>query len=80
MDTIICLFTDPATYRFAIGNASWIDIVKDGEKIQSVRHGGGPACSGIRKMVDYPLQQGTYLIQLSAGGDPQVGVLVVKAH
>jgi hypothetical protein len=69
---------EPGTYRVAIGNASWIDVVKGGEKVESIHHGGGPACSGIRKMVDYPLQQGDYVVQLSAGGDAQTGVLVVK--
>ena len=69
---------EPGTYRVALGNASWVDVVKDGEKVESIHHGGGPACSGIRKMVDYPLQKGEYFVQLSAGGDAQTGVLVVK--
>jgi hypothetical protein len=70
--------TEPGNYRVALGNASWVDVVKDGEKVESIHHGGGPACSGIRKMVDYPLQKGEYFVQLSAGGDAQIGVLVVK--
>ena len=69
---------EPGTYRVAIGNASWVDVVKDGEKVESIHHGGGPACSGIRKMVDYPLKKGEYIVQLSAGGEAQIGVLVVK--
>jgi len=69
---------EPGTYRVALGNASWIDVVKDGASVESVAHGGGPACSGIRKMVDYPLQQGDYLVQLSAGADAQTGVLIAK--
>jgi hypothetical protein len=69
---------EPGTYRVALGNASWVDLVKDGAAVESIHHGGGPACSGIRKMVDYPLQQGQYVVQLSAGGDAQTGVLVVK--
>lgn len=69
---------EPGTYRIALGNASWVDVVKGGDAIESIHHGGGPACSGIRKMVDYPLQPGAYFVQLSAGGDAQIGVLVVK--
>ena len=69
---------EPGTYRVALGNASWVDIVKDGEKAESIHHGGGPACSGIRKMVDYTLAKGEYFIQLSAGGDAETGLLVVK--
>ncbi|SNB56921.1 hypothetical protein SAMN06265338_101528 [Rhodoblastus acidophilus] len=69
---------EPGTYRVALGNASWVDVIKDGGKIESSAHGGGPACSGVRKMVDYPMQAGDYVVQLSAGADAQTGVLVVK--
>jgi hypothetical protein len=69
---------EPGTYRVALGNASWVDVVKGAEAVESIHHGGGPACSGIRKMVDYPLQQGEYFVQISASGDAQTGVLVVK--
>ena len=72
------VIAEPGTYRVALGNASWVDVVREGVKVKSVGHGGGPSCSGIRKMVDYPLQKGNYSIQLSAGGDAQTGVLVVK--
>ncbi|MBB4198299.1 hypothetical protein CCR94_22905 [Rhodoblastus sphagnicola] len=69
---------EAGTYRVALGNASWVDVVKGGEKIESVGHGGGPACSGIRKIVNYSLQKGDYFVQLSAGAEAQTGVLVVK--
>ncbi len=69
---------EAGTYRVALGNASWVDVVKDGAAVESIRHGGGPACSGIRKMVDYPLQKGEYFVQLSASGEAQTGVLIVK--
>jgi hypothetical protein len=69
---------EAGTYRIAIGNASWVDVVRNGHKFSSVSHGHGPDCSGIRKMVDYALQPGEYVVQLAAGADAQTGVLVVK--
>ena len=64
-------------YRVAIGNHSWIDVVSRGKRVLSSRHGPGPACSGIRKMVDYPLKAGTYTLQLSAGEEDKLAILVV---
>ena len=66
-------------YRVAISDHSWIDVVSHGKPVLSSRHGAGPACSGIRKMVDYPLKAGTYTLQLSAGDQDKLGILVV-AH
>lgn len=65
-------------YRVALGNASWIDLIKDSKAAQSVAHNGGPANSGIRKMVDYALEAGVYTLQLSAGADSTTAVLVTK--
>jgi hypothetical protein len=65
-------------YRVVLGNASWIDLVKDGKSAQSVAHAQGPENSGIRKMVDYPLETGIYTLQLSAGADSTTAVLVTK--
>ena len=69
---------ESGTYRVALGNASWIDVTKDGKPAQSIAHNGGPANSGIRKMVDYKLESGTYVLQLSAGADSSSAILVTK--
>ena len=65
-------------YRVALGNASWIDLIKDKKAAQSVAHKGGPENSGIRKMVDYTLETGIYTLQLSAGGDSSTAILITK--
>ncbi|MDD2357837.1 MAG: hypothetical protein PHX13_07990 [Thiovulaceae bacterium] len=65
-------------YRVVLGNASWIDLVKDGKAAKSIAHNGGPQNSGIRKMVDYPLEAGIYTLQLSAGADSTTAILVTK--
>ena len=66
------------TYRVVLGNASWIDIVKNGKSVPSIAHAQGPENSGIRKMVDYSLEAGMYTLQLSAGGDSTTAILVTK--
>lgn len=65
-------------YRIVLANASWIDMIKDGKGAQSVAHSHGPEHSGIRKMVDYTLDEGTYTLQLSAGADTTSAVLIAK--
>lgn len=68
-----------ATYRVALGSGAWIDLVgKDGKPVTSVAHGHGPECSGVRKMVDFPLQPGRYTLQLAANGGKEMGVLVAR--
>jgi len=65
-----------AVWRVALGSGVWVDVVKDGKAQPSVAHGHGPQCSGIRKMVDYELQPGSYTLQISANGEDRLTVLV----
>lgn len=69
---------ESGTYRVVLGNVSWIDMVKEGKPAQSISHQSGPENSGIRKMVDYNLQPGIYVLQLAAGADSSTAVLVTK--
>ena len=65
-------------YRIALGNASWVDINKDVKVAKSIAHKGGPENSGVRKMLDYSLEAGIYVLQLSAGADSTTALLVSK--
>jgi hypothetical protein len=65
-------------YRVAISDHAWIDVVSQGKLVPSSGHGRGPACSGIRKMVDYQLEAGPYTLQLSAGEQNKLAILVVR--
>jgi hypothetical protein len=67
-------------YRVAIGSGSWIDLVKDTALLESVGHGHGPNCSGIRKMVDFALQPGAYVLQIAGNGDAHIPVLIAKIN
>ncbi|UIJ44610.1 hypothetical protein LZK98_16325 [Sphingomonas cannabina] len=64
-------------YRVALGGPAWIDLVRDGAPLASAAHGHGPACTGIRKIVDFDLQPGHYFLQLS--GSPAAEVVLMVA-
>jgi hypothetical protein len=64
------------TYRVAIGSGSWLEVVRDGQLLTSTAHSPGPACTGVRKMVDFALTPGNYLLEISGNGTPKLPVLV----
>lgn len=64
-------------YRIAIGSAAWLDVLKDGKAMRSGAHGHGPDCTGIRKMVDFDLAPGRYIVQVSANPGPTMPILVL---
>lgn len=68
---------DAGTYRVALGSAAWVDLLADGKSLTSSAHGHGPDCTGIRKIVDFTLQPGDYVLQVAANGTPEVTLLVV---
>ncbi|MPT49346.1 MAG: hypothetical protein E2598_13175 [Sphingobium sp.] len=69
---------EAGTWRVALGAGAWVDVVKDGKSAQSVNHGRGPACTGIRKMVDYALTPGDYVLQIAGNGTNNITALVTK--
>jgi hypothetical protein len=76
---LLALDIDQAgTYRVALGAGPWIDVLRDGQPVASTAHGHGPACSTVRKMVDFPLTPGRYVIQVSADADPTLAILVAR--
>lgn len=65
-------------YRIALGAGAWIDLVGGTTPLPSVAHGHGPACSTLRKTVDFDLQPGRYLLQLSGNAAPTLTVMAVR--
>lgn len=72
------MIADAGTYRISLGNPSWLDVISGDRVIDSIAHQRGPACSGIRKEVDFPLAPGAYVLQLSAGADAATGLIVTR--
>ena len=64
------------TYRVALAAGAWIDLVRDGKTLITLGHMEGPPCSGIRKIVDFALDPGTYTLQLSGAKTADMRVLV----
>ncbi|SFG39673.1 hypothetical protein SAMN05518801_12216 [Novosphingobium sp. CF614] len=69
---------EPGTYRIALGSAAWIDLAHGGKAVPSSAHGHGPDCSGIRKMVDFALTPGRYVLQISANASNSMPLLVTR--
>lgn len=69
---------EAGTYQVSLSSGAWIDVLKDGAATMSSAHAPGPACSGIRKTVQFPMQPGRYVIQVSANADPAIDVMVSR--
>jgi hypothetical protein len=70
--------TQPGRYRVALGSGAWIDVVDGGRSVASVGHGHGPACSGIRKMVDFNLPAGTHIVQITGSRAEILTMMVAR--
>jgi hypothetical protein len=70
--------TDAATYQVSLSSGAWIDVLQNGKPLISAAHAPGPACTGIRKTVQFALKPGQYVVQLSANADPLIQVMVSK--
>ena len=64
------------TYRVALGSPGWVDLIAAGKAIKSTAHGHGPECTGIRKIVDFALEPGTYTIAISGAPATRTQLLV----
>lgn len=76
----VLVFEAPAAgrYRVALGRGAWVDLARSGRVLPSAAHGHGPACSRIRKMVDFDLTAGRYLLVLGDAKADPVPVLVSR--
>lgn len=68
----------PGTYRFVLGSGAWIDVLEDGRPVASSAHAPGPACATARKTVEFPLQKGDHVLQVSANADPTLAILIIR--
>lgn len=67
------------TYGIALDQGGWIDVApKGGKPLTSVKHGHGPDCSTIKKIVRFDLQPGTYTLTLAKLTAPTAKVMLVK--
>jgi hypothetical protein len=67
------------TYRMALGDFVWVDLVRDGKPTATVRYGHGPECTPIRKIVDFDLLPGAYTLEVSGSTAPTVRLMILPA-
>lgn len=67
----------PGRLTVALDSGAWIDLVQGGAIVKSVTHGHGPACSGIRKMVEFDVTPGRYLLQIVNAPDRSIRAMAV---
>lgn len=73
------LVTRAGTYRIALSEGAWVDVVRGRRSAESVAHAHGPICTGMRKIVDFRLTRGAYQLQLSELKAASVKVMIVPA-
>ncbi|MES2989072.1 MAG: hypothetical protein V4808_14310 [Pseudomonadota bacterium] len=68
------------TYGVALDQAGWIDVSVKGSStaLKSVKHGHGPECSSIRKIVRFDLAPGDYRLDLKNLKTAKAKVMLVK--
>lgn len=66
------------TYRVALGGPVWVDVVQGTATVASTAHGHGPACSAIRKTVDFDLTPGRHVLQISNAMSEFLPVLIAR--
>lgn len=54
----------PGRLVVALDAGAWIDLVRDGAALKSAAHNHGPPCTGIRKLVEFDVKPGRYLLQI----------------
>ncbi|WP_374345788.1 hypothetical protein [Phenylobacterium sp.] len=64
----------------ALGAPAWIEVVRDGAAVASIRHSHGPACSGVRKIVVFTLTSGRHLLEVVGASTPTVRMMVAPAE
>jgi hypothetical protein len=70
--------TRPGTYRVALGQKAWIDVVRGRAGVASSAHAMGPRCTGVAKLVDFPLRPGRYVMQLTGAPAPTLPATIVR--
>lgn len=67
----------PGTLSLATGNSVYVDLVRNGKALPLAREPKTNGCPGIRKMLDFKVLPGRYLVQLS--GSPARSVRIATS-
>jgi hypothetical protein len=66
------------TYRVALGQKAWVDVIRGRAGVASSAHAMGPRCTGFAKLVDFPLRPGRYVMQLTGAPVQTLPATIVR--
>ncbi|HYM26543.1 MAG TPA: hypothetical protein VET66_00205 [Steroidobacteraceae bacterium] len=66
------------SYRISVGSQMWVDLASGSMLIGSSDFAGQHGCDAPHKIVQYDLQPGTFVLQLSGGSGDHVRVAVTR--
>ncbi|CAK7193221.1 hypothetical protein COMNV_01435 [Commensalibacter sp. Nvir] len=63
-------------YRFVMDSKPWVEIVGNHKKTAMAHHQCGKQCNGIMKAIDFALDPGQYILEISGNGEPTVKLMI----
>lgn len=63
-------------WRVSAARPVWVDLLLDGKPMATSNFGEMAPCTSIRKVLEFPLQPGDYLLQLSGNPGPDLELMV----
>lgn len=69
----------PGPYLIALDVPAWIDVVQSGTVVASIDHARAEQCTGIHKIVRFPLSVGRHVIQISGSPSAKARIMIVPA-
>lgn len=67
------------TWRIAASGPVWIDLIGPAGPVASTGHGRMAPCTSLRKVVEFPLPAGRWLVQLNGNPGPQLRLMLSRA-
>lgn len=67
------------TYRLSLSEPAWVEVAEAGVLVVSSAHAHGPACSTLRKMVDFPLKAGRHVVEIAGSPNPEMVLMAAPA-
>jgi hypothetical protein len=67
------------TWRIAASGPVWIDVIGPAGPVASIGHGRMAPCTSIRKVVDFALPAGSWLVQLSGNPGFELRLMLSRA-
>lgn len=66
-------------YLIALDVPAWIDVIEGGVPVASIDHARAEQCTGIHKIVRFPLMAGRHVLQISGSPKATARIMVVPA-